>query len=302
MKMRSAARIMRVMATVGVLGPVSAQAAAFNDLFVFGDSYSDTGSFTEYSNGPTAVAYLAQNLGVTLTTSRNPNPGTDGVNFAQTAARITVGPTPPNLNPLSVNQQVDQFASDAASSALTFNPSSSLFFLEEGLNDAQTPLPTVTAAITSQVAQLHALGARSFELTSLPYLTGFSSSADKFDVPYVALVEQLQQAYPDTTFGLSQFGQFFDQIVANPSQYGFTNATDACVNGNQVCATPDSYFFYYGGHPSTAASRIVGEDLFQESLALPEAAATAVPEPATAALLAAGTVCLLLLRRKRQLL
>ena len=300
MKMLSTAPMLRAVAVLGVLGPASAHATAFNDLFVFGDSYSDTGSFTEYSNGPTAVAYLAQDLGVTLTTSHNPNPGTDGVNFAQTAARITVGPTPPNANPLSVNQQVGQFASYATSGALTFNPSSSLFFLEEGLNDAQTPLATVTAAITSQVAQLYALGARSFELTSLPYLTGFASSADKFDVPYVALVQQLQQAYPDTTFGLSQFGQFFDQIVMNPAQNGFTNATDACVNGNQVCATPSTYFFYYGGHPSTAASQIVGNELFQEALALPAAGATAVPEPATAAMFGMGTIGLLLARRKRQ--
>ena len=139
---------------------------------------------------------------MTLTTSQNPTPGTEGVNFAQTAAHITVGPTPPNTHPLSINQQVGQFASYVAANAVSFSPSSTLFYLEEGLNDAQTPLATVTAAITVQVGQLYTLGGRYFELTSLPYLTGFGSSAMKFDIPYVALVQQLQQTYPDAVFGL----------------------------------------------------------------------------------------------------
>ena len=111
--------------SVAMFGPVLAPpagAVAFNDLFVFGDSYSDTGSFVQYSNGPTAVAYLARDLGITLTTSQNADPGTDGVNFAQTAARITVGPTPPNTHPLSVNQQVGQFQNYVNNGSVTFAP------------------------------------------------------------------------------------------------------------------------------------------------------------------------------------
>ena len=91
--------------------------------------------------------------------------------------------------------------------------------------------------------------------------------------------------------GPSQFGAFFDQIVSNPSQYGFTSATNACVNGNQVCATPSTYFFYYGGHPSTAASQIVGNELYQEALVL--------PEPATLTLFGAALGPLLLGGRGR---
>ena len=171
----------------------------------------------QYSNGPTAVGYLARDLAYTLTTSQNLNPGTEGVNFAQTAAHITVGPTPPSTHPLSINQQVGQFANYVSANAVTFNPSSTLFYLEEGLNDVSTPLSTVTAAITSQVGQLYALGARYIELTSLPYNTGFGASAMKFNVPYVSLVQQLQQRYPDTSITLSGFGQFLDQIQANSS-------------------------------------------------------------------------------------
>lgn len=287
-----------VMAVTGAaLVAQPARATVFNDLFVFGDSYSDTGSFAQYSNGPTAVGNLAKDLGIPLTTSQTINPGSSGVNFAQTAAKITVGPTPPKPNPLSINQQVGQFASYVANNAVSFNPASTLFFLEEGLNDASTPVATVVDAITNQVAQLYRLGARTIELTSLPYDTGFNASAKAFNAPYAALVPTLQTAYPDATIALSNFGGFLDQVQANPGQYGLTNATDACVNGNQVCATPGTYFFYYGGHPSAATSVIVGQDLYQEALALP--AATAVPEPTTLSLfgLALGGLALATCRR-----
>jgi cholinesterase len=70
--------------------PTPASAVVINDLFVFGDSYSDTGAFFPLVNlgGSTAVGYLAQNFGITLTTSKNPDPGTDGVNFAESGARV----------------------------------------------------------------------------------------------------------------------------------------------------------------------------------------------------------------------
>ena len=70
-----------------------ASAVVINDLFVFGDSYSDTGAFVPLVNpgGTTAVGYLAKNFGIDLTTSKNPDPGTDGVNFAESGARVSLG-------------------------------------------------------------------------------------------------------------------------------------------------------------------------------------------------------------------
>jgi phospholipase/lecithinase/hemolysin len=53
-----------------------------------------------------------------------------------------------------------------------------------------------------------------------------------------------------------------DQVVANPGAYGFVNATDACVTPNQPpfkCATPDSYVFWDGAHPTKAFHAIVAQ-------------------------------------------
>jgi phospholipase/lecithinase/hemolysin len=58
-----------VAAVVGTLSvPAPASAVTITDLFVFGDSYSDTGAFFPLTNGSTAVGYLAKNFNITLTT------------------------------------------------------------------------------------------------------------------------------------------------------------------------------------------------------------------------------------------
>src|ERR1700722_561742 len=114
-----------------------ASAVVINDLCVFGDSYSDTGAFFPLVNrgGTTAVGYLAQNFGITLTTSKNPDPGTDGVNFAESGARVFVGPTPSVTQPRSLTQQVGEFQNYVTSDKVTFNPARTLFFFGGGGTD-----------------------------------------------------------------------------------------------------------------------------------------------------------------------
>ncbi len=127
---------MAIAAAAGVLGASNPSSAALiNDLFVFGDSYSDTGAYVVLTNGDTSVGYLAQNFGITLTTSKNPDPGTDGVNFAESGARVFVGPNPPATQPRSLTQQVAEFQNYVQNGDVTFDPTSTLFFLAGGLND-----------------------------------------------------------------------------------------------------------------------------------------------------------------------
>jgi phospholipase/lecithinase/hemolysin len=269
---------------------VPAWAVTINDLFVFGDSYSDTGAFVPLTNGSTAVGYLAKDFGITLTTSKNPNPGTNGVNFAESGARVFVGPTAPATQPRSLTQQVAEFQSYVTSNLVTFNPSSTLFFLSGGLNDhTRVTSAQVNAATTAQVATLYSLGARIFEIALLPSLVpAFSDSANNFNPGYAALVPQLQALYPDAVFGLSNWGPDYDDILRNPSKYGITNTTDACNNFTTACSTPDKYFYYFNSHPSDQAHHFVGNELANEVLAL----ASPVPEPTTWAMMILGFVSL----------
>ena len=263
-----------------------AHAVVINDLFVFGDSYSDTGAYVELSNGPTAVGYLAQDFGITLTTSKNADPGTDGVNFAESGARVFVGPNPPATQPRSLTQQVAEFQNYVDNGDLTFDPSTSLFFLLGGLNDHNLVTSAqVNAATASQVATLYSLGARIFEIALLPAsVPAFTDSADNFNPGYEALVPELQAEYPDATFNLSNWGPDYDYIHDNPSLYGLTNTTDPCNNFTTTCATPNTYFYYYDDHPSTYVHGIVGNELYNEVLGLP----SPVPEPSTWAMMALG--------------
>src|SRR5579864_3414069 len=119
-----------------VTASTPASAVVVNDLFVFGDSYSDTGAYVPLVNpgGTTWAGYLAQNFGITLTTSKNADPGTDGVNFAESGARVDPVP-PPTRQPRSLTQQVAEFQNYVSKGDVTFDPASTLFFLAGGLND-----------------------------------------------------------------------------------------------------------------------------------------------------------------------
>src|ERR1039458_6900789 len=60
-------------------------------LYVIGDSYSDSGAGYVDTNGPTAVVYLAQRLGIPFTYSGDPGGAGKGLNFAVSGAQSGEG-------------------------------------------------------------------------------------------------------------------------------------------------------------------------------------------------------------------
>ena len=218
---------------------------------------------------------MANDFGITLATSKNPDPGTDGVNFAESGARVFVEPKPPDTQPRSLTQQVAEFQNDVPSNKVKFDPRTSLFFLLGGLNDHKyVTSAQVKAATLAQVTALHDLGARLFEIALLPSkVPEFADSADNLNPGYRALMPELQAKFPDAVFGLSNWGPDYDAIIENPSKYGMTNVTDPCRDvfhpDAPTCSTPASYFYYYNDHPSDAAHHIVGDELYAEVLRLP---------------------------------
>jgi phospholipase/lecithinase/hemolysin len=102
------------------------------------------------------------------------------------------------------------------------------------------------------------------------------------------------QSRPDMTIVEFDTFSFVDGILANPSAYGFTNTTQACVdraNPLAVCSDPDEYVFWDGFHPSAASHALIGA-------AFAGAVTQAIPEPQTYVLLAAGLVLLVMVRRR----
>lgn len=85
-------------------------------------------------------------------------------------------------------------------------------------------------------------------------------------------------------YGFDSFA-FLRQAVAAPQDFGFSNVTDACLQGLfvappatgpvSVCNTPDEYLFWDTLHPSARAHEIIAARML-----------TTIPEPATLLLVA----------------
>lgn len=91
------------------------------------------------------------------------------------------------------------------------------------------------------------------------------------------------------------------QIVADPSRYGFTNANTACYSGFvapaippnsvTVCLTPSSYVFWDSEHLTTAFNALLADRFYQ----------AVVPEPSVLMNFLLGLVVLTAVERTRLL-
>lgn len=255
-----------------VLGSTAAQCAhtaPFTALYVFGDSYSDIGARYLDGNGPTAVAYLAQAMGIPLTYPRDPKAAGKSLDFAATAATTGDDKGQDEWCCRGMIEQVNDFAARVRSGALSFKPETTLFFLEGGLNDTDFSTDTTLANLTRQIRLLQALGGRHFTLSLLPTkVPDFAVVAKRLNPAYEQLVMELQKQGVDIR--LNHWGSCLDAIMQNPSRYGLVNTTSKCAGralfkeDPTPCARPDTYFYFHSGHPSAAVNKIVGDELYRE--------------------------------------
>jgi len=249
----------------------------YTALYVFGDSYSDTGAGFPYADGPTAIAYLAQRLAIPFTYYGAPDARNKSLNFAVSAAKTGSNPgqreAPNALFALGMKNQVEEFAALLKSGQLHFDPTQTLFFLAGGLNDRGTPSGYTRLNEEAEIDTLYALGARRFMVALLPtQIPAFASAGTAFNPEIAKIPAEEQAKHPDIRIALSDWGPFFDEVIANPAKYGLTDTTTTC-SGRQPkdanpdpCLSPQTHFYYYAAHPSTAAHRAVGDLLYTEAL------------------------------------
>jgi len=295
----------------------------FNDIFVLGDSLSDTGNTSSraltgnpifdpfiaigggfgdngrFSNGPVWHEYLADSLGI----SRAINSEAGGNNYAFGGARVNNngGPSAGILN------QEDQYNSRPASSV---NPND-LYITWAGGNDMRDlvnvtdPIAAINAQLDSFIGvmtRLVANGVGTLLVPNLPNLgmipefassVAASSSATAVSQAWNTDLEQRLIGLSATTsasiFYFDVFG-IFGSILDNPVANGFSNTTDQCRSVTFVifeneCSTPDEFLFWDEIHPTTAAHKFLGLEAFA---LLSSGKKVTVPEPAVVWLMLLG--------------
>jgi phospholipase/lecithinase/hemolysin len=246
----------------------------YTQLYVFGDSYSDSGSGYLDTNGPTAVAYLAQRLGIPFTYYGDPTSKGKGLNFAISGAGSGAGagrryPTGEMLS-IGMKNQVDNFVAFTKSGDIPkFDPEQTIFFFAGGLNDRGKPDGYTRTNIEAEIDTLYDVGARRFMVALLPTnIRQFATAGTMFNPELANIPAEELAKHPDIRIANSNWGAFLDEVMTNPAKYGITDTTNPCAGRNihHEDTTPDAHFFYHEGHPSTAVHRAVGDMLYQEAI------------------------------------
>ncbi|GMH04390.1 hypothetical protein Nepgr_006229 [Nepenthes gracilis] len=139
--------------------------------------------------------------------------------------------------------------------------------------------------LSQQLSRLYNLGARKMVLVGagplgcIPnslFIAGKNSCVDEvnslvilFNSRLIQLTSTLNQSLPGSTFVYQNIYDRFSDMVANPSNYGFTAADKACCgngrNGGELtclplqqpCENRNQYIFWDPFHPTQAANAII---------------------------------------------
>lgn len=268
----SAVRWLAGLTLLVMMLPVTAEPV--RRMYVFGDSYSDTGFGYVDGNGPTAVWYLAKRLGFELYPANVKEPEGKSLNFAVSGAPTGWHDSIPTGDVrlgYGMRNQVRDFVAMVKARKISFDPATTVFFLAGGLNDGRFPTEYTRDNLQGEIADLYAVGARRFEVAVLPVaIPGFDVVSMRLNGMLAGLTAEMQKRLPEATLATSHWGAFFDEVYTDAAKYGITDTKNACAGraifhqDTTPCKDPDAHYFYHAEHPSTATHRAVGDKLFEE--------------------------------------
>jgi phospholipase/lecithinase/hemolysin len=234
-----------------------------------------------FSNGATWVEQYARSVG--LAGSVRPAlaaAGSGATNFAVGAARAYDDGVNFNLS-----RQVDTFLLRSGGVASPH----ALFVIEMGGNDIRDAfllyatggngapvLAEALGSIAANIQSLYAAGARDFlvwvapnvgltpAIGSLgPVAQGVAATVSQgFNGGLSGVLAQLAAALPGVSFARLDAYQLLTAIIDDPSAFGLTTATTACVTPNVepfTCQDAAQYLFWDGIHPTKAGHAILAQ-------------------------------------------
>ncbi|RZU39851.1 SGNH/GDSL hydrolase family protein [Edaphobacter modestus] len=270
--------ILVLLVIVSICGLSRAQTQSSIDrMYVFGDSYSDIGRGYLDSDGPTAVAYLAHHLGLTLVPSNARDAAEKSLDFAVSGAPSGESPghiVPNGLLGLGMKNQVADFVARVHDGSIAFDAENTIFFIAGGLNDKRITTEQTVANLEGEIEALYAAGARRFRVAVLPEkIPAFSDVGKRLNPALRNIPADMKPKLKGAELELSQWGVFFDLVMDHADKYGITDTTNQCA-GRAIfnedctpCANPANHFYYHKGHPSTAVHKAVGDMLYKEMMA-----------------------------------
>jgi len=273
----------------------------FRTMATFGASVSDNGNACNlsatacppsppyasgrFSNGPLWIDTVAARYGASAVPSR-----LGGTNYAYAGART--GTVPGITTPQSVPNMVVQIEQYLAPRGYVVSPQT-LFVLDgttvgNNINDAlvlsatnpNAPAAVLTQAVTdmaSSILRLYSAGARhivvvnSVNVGRTPRVNaagpaaaaGATQMSAQFNGGLAQQIAALRASSPGLNIYLVDAFALGEQIVANPSAFGFTNVTQPCFNDlispPPLCTTPSQYLYWDSFHPTQATGALLAQ-------------------------------------------
>lgn len=249
---------------LSLLSPSGVGASPYSNIYVFGDSLSDSGRLFamigwpgspyyqgRFSNGPIWVESVAATLGLAF------DPKT---NYAFGGARSD-GSNSSKLLP-GLASEVEMYLATAKTA-----DADGLYVVWAGGNDffaGGADIGKVAGNIVNAVDRLKNAGARHILVGGLPDL-GLTPHARSSGA--VAALSATSASYNDAlrnALGALAYPVAFvdvatlqQNITANPSAYGIQNVSDACLQGVKACGYPDSYLYWDDRHPTAAVHKLL---------------------------------------------
>lgn len=300
------------------------RASNLDALYAFGDSGTDTGNIFSatggaepasppyydgrYSNGGNWLDTLASDLGGLQDTASL----SGGTNYAYGGA--VTGPGISSAIPTLV-QQVSMFTASLDGQSADPN---ALYVVWGGGNDVRdggNPSNSMSGAVANigtVITQLAGDGAKDFLVMNVPNMgltpqaiglgpatqAEWSSLSQSFDSGLAETLPGLESLDGGIHITAVDLYDFLDNVISDPSAYGFTDVTDACYTGpttgvgGTVCANPNQYLFWDKVHPSAAADALIGNYAYSQL--------TPVPLPAAFWLMISGLGGLAAVARRRR--